>query len=103
MALLSRHKTIPTELDARIEQIRKALQKQHGRKPTMLETTTILKAAVLIARSEQAALDPDVTVNQVTRLARAARLALKDCYALIGTPERRPPSHKEPPRFDIEQ
>jgi hypothetical protein len=75
----------------RVAALKRAFQRQLGRRPTMIERTSMERAARLVARAEAATVDPNVAVEHVISLTNLARRAEVAVYDLIGWPERRPP------------
>jgi hypothetical protein len=76
---------LPTEPHARrVEQLRRAYQRELGRQATTIERAAMLKAALLTAKAEAAALDPTVPVEDLTKLVNLADRAVR------GLPTRRP-------------
>src|SRR5262245_1929194 len=72
--------------DKRITELRKAFQRCLRRKPTMIERTAIERAARLTARAEAAAIDPDVTLDDLVRIDNLAARARARLADLIGEP-----------------
>ena len=71
--------TLATDpLSKRTAELRKLFAKGTGRKPNRLEAMAIKRAALLTAKCEAAALDPETTANDLVRLDGAARKARAD-------------------------
>jgi hypothetical protein len=68
-------------LERRVLALRRAYQRQLGRRPTTIEKTLLVHAAVTTARAEQAARDPHVTPNDFRALDSAARRARNEFAA----------------------
>jgi hypothetical protein len=69
---------LPTEPYARrVERLRRAFQRELGRKLTLIEKTAVFKAAVLTAKAEVAALDPAADVGELTKLVNIADRAVR--------------------------
>jgi hypothetical protein len=64
--------------------LKRAFQRELGRKPTCLQRTAIDRAATLTAKAEAAALDPLTTANDVVRLDRAAARARAEMFAMFA-------------------
>ena len=52
----------------RVQQLRRAFQRELGRMPTTIQKALIDSAAVLQARAEDCALDSQTTINQIVRI-----------------------------------
>ena len=79
--------TMPAASDAherRTKQLRRAYQKQLGRKGTVVELSAIDRAVALTVRAEQAAADPTVSANDLVRLDNAAARARASMFDLIA-------------------
>ena len=82
---------LPTEPHARrVERLRRAFQRELGRKLTLIEKTAVFKAAVLTAKAEAAALDPRTTVEELVKLTNIADRAVQ-----------RLPRQTEPPKLPL--
>jgi hypothetical protein len=69
---------LPTEPHARrVERLRRAFQRELGRKLTLIEKTAVFKAALLTAKAEMAALDPHTSVEELTKLVNLADRAVR--------------------------
>ena len=69
---------LPTEPHARrVERLRRAFQRELGRKLTLIEKTAVFKAALLTAKAEAAALDPHTSVEELTKLTNLADRAVR--------------------------
>jgi hypothetical protein len=69
---------LPTEPHARrVERLRRAFQRELGRKLTLIEQTAVYKAALLTAKAEVAALDPAADVGELTKLVNIADRAVR--------------------------
>jgi hypothetical protein len=69
---------LPTEpLARRVEQLRRAYQHALGRRPTTIERADMLKAALLVAKAEQLALDPRTDVHELVKLTNLADRAVR--------------------------
>jgi hypothetical protein len=69
---------LPTEpLARRVEQLRRAYQRALGRKATMIEKADMLRAALLVAKAEQLALDPRTDVHELVKLTNLADRAVR--------------------------
>jgi hypothetical protein len=77
-------------LAKRIKVLRKAYLRVLRRKPNTLEKAAIGRATLMTARAEEAADDPDVSLEDIVRLDHSAHRARRDLYNLIGHPKRRP-------------
>jgi hypothetical protein len=64
--------------------LKRAFQRELGRKPTCLQRTAIDRAATLTAKAEAAALDPVTTANDVVRLDHAAARARAEMFAMFA-------------------
>ena len=71
----------------RLGELRRSLQRQLKRKPTVFEKAALDRAALMLLRAEQAARDPTATSNDVVRLANASRRALRDFERMARRPE----------------
>jgi hypothetical protein len=70
-------------LTKRIAFLRKAYAKGLGHRPSALQSAAILRAARLTALSEQAALNPETSANDLVRLGGAACRARRDMEAVL--------------------
>jgi len=86
----------PDALAKRIAHYRRTFTRL-GHKTTGVQSNTVMHAAILTARAELAALDPNVTLNDLVRLSNEARRARADMDAAIhpAKPEAPPPSFNE--------
>jgi hypothetical protein len=75
---------------ARLDELKRALQRQLNRRPTTFERAAMDRAALMTLRAEIAARDPDATSADVVRLDNAARRARNDFCALARIGERKP-------------
>lgn len=76
--------TLATDpLSKRTAELRKLFAKGTGRKPNRLEAMAIKRAALLTAKCEAAALDPETTANDLVRLDGAARKARADMQLVL--------------------
>lgn len=67
---------LPPDTQAhRLEELRRAFKRQLRCRLTVVEKQTMLRAVRLVFRAEQAALDPEVTANDLVRLDNAANRA----------------------------
>jgi hypothetical protein len=73
----------------RTSALRRAFQRELGRKPTCLQRTAMDRAATMTAKAEAAALDPATTANDVVRLDNAAARARAEMFAMF-------PAKREP-------
>jgi len=64
--------------------LKRAFQRELGRKPTCLQRTAIDRAATLTAKAEAAALDPVTTANDVVRLDHAAARARAEMFTMFA-------------------
>jgi len=64
--------------------LKRAFQRELGRKPTCLQRTAIDRAATLTAKAEAAVLDPLTTANDVVRLDHAAARARAEMFAMFA-------------------
>jgi hypothetical protein len=67
-----------SSLSDRVTYLKRAYARGLGHKPTTLQSAAIQRAAVLSAKAEAAALDPNVTPNDLVRLDHAAARARRD-------------------------
>ena len=70
----------------RVLALKRAFQRELAHKPTCLQRTLMDRAAVMTAKAEAAALDPNCSANDVVRLdgcASRARQAMFDSFASI--------------------
>jgi hypothetical protein len=68
----------------RTSALRRAFQRELGRKPTCLQRTAMDRAATMTAKAEAAALDPATTANDVVRLDNAAARARAEVFAMFA-------------------
>ena len=68
----------------RLLALKRAFQRELGRKPTCLQRTAMDRAATLTAKAETAALDPVTTANDVVRLDNAAARARAEMFAMFA-------------------
>ena len=73
----------------RARQLRRAFQRLLKRRPTTIERVTMDRCALLVARAEKAAADPNATHDDVVRLDGAAVRAQRRMVALFEA-KRRP-------------
>jgi hypothetical protein len=83
-------------LTKRIAFLRKAYAKGLGHRPSALQSAAILRAARLTALSEQAALSPETSANDLVRLDGAAYRARRDMAAILNAANR----EKDRPSLD---
>jgi len=74
-------------LAKRVAYLKRLFARGVGRTPTALQKMAIARAAVLTAKAEAAALDPNCTANDLVRLDHAAARARRDMQALTGKRE----------------
>jgi hypothetical protein len=74
----------------RLEQLKRAYQKQLGRKPTSIQKQLMERAALLTTRAEIAIYDSKTTANDVVRLDHAAQRARVEMLAAFVVPKREP-------------
>jgi hypothetical protein len=72
----------------RIAALKRAFQREFGRKPTCLQQTLIDRACVLTARSELVAVDPVCSATDVVRLDNAAARARQAAFDAIAAARR---------------
>jgi hypothetical protein len=77
-------------LSKRIRYLKRAFGKGLGHKPSTLQSAAIARAAVLTAKAEQAALDPDTTLNDLVRVDAAAARARRDMEQATRASKARP-------------
>jgi hypothetical protein len=65
---------------SRVLALKRAYQRELGRKPTLIQTTLINRACMLTAKAEAAALDPSVTANDLVRLDNKAQQARAEMF-----------------------
>jgi hypothetical protein len=82
-------------LSKRVAHLRKAYARGLGHKASTLQAAAIDRAARLTALSEQALVDPSVTINDRVRLDGAAQRARRDMQAQIGKREPVGPTLKD--------
>jgi hypothetical protein len=81
---------LPTEpLARRVEQLRRAYQHALGHRPTTIERANMLRAALLVAKAEQLALDPRTDVHELVKLTNLADRAVRR-LGFDGLHRRRP-------------
>ena len=68
----------------RTSALRRAFQRELGRKPTCLQRAAMDRAATMTAKAEAAALDPATTANDVVRLDNAAARARAEMFAMFA-------------------
>jgi hypothetical protein len=85
--------TRPNRAQVRLEELRRALQRQARRKLNVVEQAALDNAALLQLRSEMALRDPAADSNSIVRLSNAARRAMTDFQALVA-PRKREPSYE---------
>jgi hypothetical protein len=68
----------------RTSALRRAFQRELGRKPTCLQRTAMDRAATMTAKAEAAAFDPATTANDVVRLDNAAARARAEMFAMFA-------------------
>jgi hypothetical protein len=73
----------------RLDELRRALQRQLRRKPKEFERTSLEHAALMLLRSEIAARDPDADSTDIVRLANVARRARLDFERITGIDTRK--------------
>ena len=79
---------LPIEAQARrVEELRRGFQRSLNRRPTLIEKAAMLRAAALVARAEAAALDPTMSVAELTKLVNIADRAVRR-LPLDGSPRR---------------
>jgi hypothetical protein len=74
----------------RARQLRRAFQRLLRRRPTMLERIAMTRCALLVARAEAAAADPNATHDDVVRLDGAAVRAQRRMVELLGVQRKSP-------------
>ena len=74
---------------ARLEELKRGLQRQLRRKPSLIEKAQLDRTALLLLRSEMALRDPHSDANTIVRLSNAARRAMADFERLLS------PLHKQ--------
>jgi len=79
---------------ARLEQLKRALQRQLRRRPTDYEKCVLDRAALLTLRAEIAAHDPRTSSNDLVRLDNVARRARRD-FERIAQSSRHEPTLAE--------
>ena|SRR6516164_3748837 len=79
-----------TIAEARLVELKRALQRQLRRKPNAIEKAALDRAALMSVRAEIAAYDPRSTSEDVVRLDNAARRARLDFEKLARIGERKP-------------
>jgi len=72
----------------RVVQLKRAYQRALKRKPTVIEQVAMTRAALLTARAEAAALDPNASHDDVVRLDNAAARSRAKLFDLIGVTRR---------------
>jgi hypothetical protein len=80
---------------ARLNELKRGLQRQLRRKPNVLEKTVLEHAAVMALRAEMAAFDPKSDANTIVRLSNAARRAMADFERLLSPMHKQGPSYEE--------
>jgi hypothetical protein len=73
---------------ARLEELRRSLQRQLRRKPNVYEKAALDRAALLALRAEIAARDPTSSSNDIVRLFNCSRRAIAD-FERIAMPGKR--------------
>jgi len=73
----------PDALAKRIAHYRRTFTRGLGHKTNGVQSNMVMHAAILTARAELAALDPNVTLNDLVRLSNEARRARADMDAVI--------------------
>jgi hypothetical protein len=68
----------------RITALKRAFQRELGRKPTLLQSTLIQRACVMTAKAEAAALDPSVTTEIFIRIDGRASKARQIAFDAIA-------------------
>jgi hypothetical protein len=79
----------PISAESRLQELKKALQRQLKRKPTLIEKAALDRCALLMLRSEIAARDGKATSEDIVRLANCARRAQQDFERLAAVPTKR--------------
>jgi hypothetical protein len=74
-------------LERRVLALRRAYQRKLARRPTTIEKTLLVHAAVTTARAEQAAADPHISANDFRALDSAARRARNEFDAVTKARE----------------
>ena len=74
----------------RLQQLKKAYQRELRRKPTSVQSQLMDRAALLTVRAEAAVYDAKTTANDVVRLDRAAQRAREEMRASFNPPQREP-------------
>jgi hypothetical protein len=77
--------------EARLVELKRALQRQLKRRPTAYEKAALDRAALMTVRAEIAAYDPNASSEDVVRLDNAARRARND-FERIALPHTSPES-----------
>jgi hypothetical protein len=85
----------------RLDELRRALQRQLNRKPTMVERALLDRAALMMLRAEMAARDPASKSDDVVRLDNVSRRALNDFARVAGIDTAR--KKVKPSMADIER
>ena len=67
----------------RVKELRRAFQRSLNHMPTTIQRTLLDRAAVLTAKAEAAALDPNVCANDVVRLDNVAERARREMYLVL--------------------
>jgi hypothetical protein len=82
------HEAAPSDAQAkRVAQLKRAYQKQLRAHPTTIQRQLMTRAAVLTAKAEAAALDPNVSLEDVVRLDNVAARARGEMAAALHRPE----------------
>jgi hypothetical protein len=85
----SPRQTAPISAESRLNELKKALQRQLKRKPTLIEKAALNNCALLMLRSEIAARDGKATSEDIVRLANVARRAQQDFARIAAVPTKR--------------
>jgi hypothetical protein len=99
------HQAAPSEAQsralARLDELKRALQRQLNRRPTTVERCAMDRAALMTLRAEIAARDSKASSADVVRLDNAARRARKDFEALARLDQCKPKAKRS--MLDIEK
>src|SRR5437016_3922535 len=85
----------------RLDELRRGLQRQLKRKPSMIERALMDRAALCWMRAEMAAFDPNAKSDDVVRLDNIARRARADFERVAGIDSTR--KKRKPSMADIER
>jgi hypothetical protein len=79
----------PSRAQRRLDELRRQMQRQLGRKPTSVEKTAMERAALMTLRAEAAMYDANCDPNDLVRLDNAAKRA-RDAFEKLITPQAKP-------------